>query len=79
MKPNQQITQDEAASGFRSVLAGIGAGCIALGLAIGLLIAGMPWLAFSAACYGSGMVWLAWECGCAIQDGELHDDEEDTL
>lgn len=83
MKPNEHITRlpeepAESDNGFRAVMAGILGGCIAIGFAIGLCFVGMWWLAFGALCYAAVMLWLSWECGCAIQDGEIHDDEEDA-
>jgi len=87
MKPNERLTRlpetpTESENGFRAVMAGIFGSCIAFGFAVGLCFAGMWWLAFGALCYAAAMLWLSWECGCAIEAGEIHqgeqDDEEDA-
>ncbi len=76
MKPNQTITREARASGHLSVLAGWTAGCIALGLAVGLLAAGLPWLALSAGCYALIMIALAFEAGRTLSLATF--EEEDT-
>lgn len=63
---------------FGAVVTGIVAGLIALGFAVGLCFAEMYWLAFGAGCYAVMMIWLSYECGCAIQDGDIHEDEEEA-